>query len=179
MTFDEFMRFASAIKAYFPKDNFLPTNESKDLWYAELKDIDFAEAAIGLRKYVQTNKFPPTIADIRESVADNKSADEGWSKGWESVQRAIRRFGYYDKEGALKSFDSITAEVVKRLGWKEICLTEQDQMMVLRANFRMVYEQVSSKNHEAITISPDVLESIGKIRIGNSEKVLISNEQSV
>lgn len=172
MTREEFMKFASAIKAYYPRDNFLPTSESKELWYAELKDVGYEEAQVGLRKYVQTNKFSPTIADIRQSVADNRSDDEGWSRGYETMRKAIRRFGYMQESQAMESLDPITRETTRRLGWKTICMADETDPTI-RANFRMIYEQVAGKSYEINVISSDVLEQIGKIKIGSHEAILL------
>ena len=40
-----------------------------------------------------TNKFPPTIADIREYAVSVQTGEKRlWSDGWEEVLKAIRRF---------------------------------------------------------------------------------------
>lgn len=46
--------------------------------------------------------------------------------------------------------DAITRECVKRLGWKDLCMSENQTAD--RANFRMIYEQVQRKKVEAAAL---------------------------
>lgn len=66
MTATEFANLTAAIKTYYPRDNVLPTDKAMELWFDALKDLDYRNAVIGLKKYVESNKYPPTISDIRE-----------------------------------------------------------------------------------------------------------------
>lgn len=46
-----------------------------------------------LQEYMLTNKFKPTVAELREIYAELVSpAISDWSEGWEKVSKAI---GYY------------------------------------------------------------------------------------
>jgi hypothetical protein len=66
-----------------------------------------------------------------------------WGNGWEQVENAIRYYGTYRASEALESFDEVTREVVKRLGFNNLCLSENVQAD--RANFRMIYEQLAQR----------------------------------
>lgn len=66
----EFATLAMAIKTYYPAQNVLPDVHAMELWYAELKDVKYDHAAAGLRKWVKKEKWPPTIADIRQMAKD-------------------------------------------------------------------------------------------------------------
>ena len=101
MTAKEFGFLADAIKTYFPRDNVLPTETAMRLWYSELKDIPYQLAHTALRKYVSTNKFAPTIADIRGQVAELNDQNEeelNETAAWSLVLKAIRRSTYYSEE---------------------------------------------------------------------------------
>ena len=52
----------------------------------------------------------------------------------------------YDEPGAMKFFDENTKNAVKRMGWESICMSENEE--VCRAQFRMVYEQVTRTSRE-------------------------------
>lgn len=69
MTAQEFANLTAAIKTYYPRDYVIPTDKAMELWFNSLKDVDYQNACRGLKKYVETNKFPPSIADIREYAA--------------------------------------------------------------------------------------------------------------
>ena len=101
MTLEEFAYLSDAIKTYYPKDNMLPTKESMSLWYDALKDIDYRSAEQGLRKYVMSNKFPPSISDIRECSLDFERPQElNEMEAWTLVRKAISHASCADEEFA-------------------------------------------------------------------------------
>lgn len=146
MSFDEFKRLAKGMKAVYTSQNFLPDAESVKIWYQLLKDIPYELANVSIQKHMATNKFPPTVAEIRSGAAGIASKPRDWSDGWECFRKAVSRFGYYRREEAFTSMDEITRKVVRRLGWKELCMSEN--IMQDRANFRMVYEQEQNRAME-------------------------------
>ena len=143
MTKGEFISLVAVIKNFYPRDNILPTNEALDCWYSAIGDIDYKDAKTAVMRHVQTNKFPPTVADIRQQTIkiSGKDATFDWSDGWHKVKRAISLYGMYDEPGAMEFFDENTKNAVKRMGWESICMSENEE--VCRAQFRMVYEQVT------------------------------------
>ena len=163
MNRQEFSRLADAMRSYYPKETIMPTKESMNLWYEELKDLDFCMAAAALRKHVHENKWSPSIAEIRAQVVEIQAEKTDWGDGWQEVLSAVRRFGIYDEEGALNSMSGMTREVVKRLGWKQICMTEQDELMSVRANFRMIFEEKSTKEKKSAALPVDLKEKIDAI----------------
>lgn len=161
MTRDEFVKFISAIKAYYQGDDLFKTKEAMELWYAELKDLDYQIAVGALRRHVQSSPYIPKISDVRQSVADIVTNDEGWSKGYADMMMAVRRFGYMQERLALDSMDPLTRETTRRIGWRQICESENPE--VIRGQFRMIYDQVASTGRESVTLSDDVQQ------IGNEE----------
>lgn len=140
----EFSTLAMALRTYYPKEQILPNQQAMELWYRELQDIPYNVAEAGLRKWVATNKWSPTIADFREFSAVIQSGDiPDWGEGWEQVISAIRKFGSYRQQEAMDSLDEITRTCVERLGFKNICMSEN--ITHDRANFRMIYEQLADR----------------------------------
>lgn len=68
MTKQEFAILASAIRTYYPKEKILPNQQAMQLWFTHLQDIPYRVAEIALEKWVISNKWSPTIADLREYV---------------------------------------------------------------------------------------------------------------
>lgn len=144
MTFDEFKVLAKGMKAVYTQSWFLPDAEALKIWYELLKDLDYAVTNIAIQKYMLTNKKEPTVADIRELVVSVKVGEKpSWSDGWEEVLRAISMYGMYREAEALLSMTELTRKVVKRLGFKNICISEN--IMTDRANFRMIFEQLADR----------------------------------
>ena len=174
MNKSEFSRIAMAIKTYFPREYVLPNQQAIDLWYAELKDLDFNVASLALRKYVNTEKFPPTIADLRRLATECvQGQQEDWGKGWEATVKAIHRYGYYRQEEALQSLSELTRRTVERLGFKELCMSEN--LMNDRANFRMIYEQLANREKLDKQINPAITAGMNKILLESQQRAKLLN----
>ena len=156
MTFNEFKVLAKGMKAVYTSPNFLPDADSVKIWYELLKDLPYELANIAIQRHMATNKFPPTVAEIRQAAVQTVDTPQDWSDGWEQFRTAVRRFGYYRQEEAMASMDETTRKVVSRLGWKELCLSEN--VMQDRANFRMVYEQEAERRSKTAAL-PEALQS--------------------
>ena len=140
----EFALFAAALKTYYPKEGLLPNDKAMSLWFAQLQDIPYKVAEIALQKWVATNKWSPSIAEIRESCTNLVHGEPpDWSAAWEQVLKAISRYGFYRQKEALESLDDLTAECVRRIGFRDLCLTEN--IGYYRANFKTVYENLSNR----------------------------------
>lgn len=151
----EFMLFVSALRTYYPKENILPNEQAIRLWYEQLKDIPYKVAELALNKWVATNKWSPSISEIREQVTIITQGEaKDWGEAWESVRDAIRTYGSYQVKEAYDSMDEITSQVVRRLGFLNLCLSEDIQ--VERANFRMMYEQEVERRKRSAQLPPQL-----------------------
>ena len=160
MTRQEFWQFAAAIRTYYSRENILPNEQAMELWFRQLQDIPFPVAEAILAKWVATNKWSPSIADIRDGVAEiqNGGPAPDWGEAWDQAMNAIRRFGSYDEDGALASLPPLTRETVRRLGYKSLCWSENQ--VADRANFRQVYEILSKRKVETDKIPLPVRETL-------------------
>lgn len=160
---DEFAIFAMALKTFYPNDKLLPNQKAADLWFGMLEDVSYDVASAALRSWVAVNKWPPTIADIREAAHDVTSGDpKEWSEAWEQVMIAVRKYGFYQVDVALASFDDLTRTCVERIGFRNICMSENES--IERANFRMIYERALDRKRRNEQIPPDVRLSIESVR---------------
>ena len=144
MTVKEFATIASAIKAAWPGSNIMPDKQSKEVWYTMLADLSYPICLNAVKQLICTNKFAPTISEIRECCSSNQTIEIDWGRAWEEVLKAIRYFGYYRPEEALQSLSPNVRACVKRLGFQNLCLSENQ--MADRANFRMIYEQMQKED---------------------------------
>lgn len=144
MTYKEFAKIAAAMRAYYPREKILPDDASRDLWFKHLEDIPYETAVVALNKWVSVNKWPPSIADIREAALDvSTDGIPDWSEAWETVLNAIRRFGPYRQTEAMESLDDMTRTVVRRLGFMTLCSSEN--VAADRANFRTIYQIMAER----------------------------------
>jgi len=159
----EFALFAAALKTYYPKEQLLPNTQSMELWFRQLQDIPYQVAELALNKWVATNKWSPSIAEIREQAAAIKCGEKPlWSDGWEEVIRAIKSYGSYRETEALQSMTETTRQAVKRLGFRNLCMSEN--IMADRANFRMIFEQIADREHETKQLPVQLTDLIEAVR---------------
>ena len=147
MTKGEFAKFTMALKTYYPRENLLPNEQAMELWFRQLSDIPYQIAEAGLQKWVALNKWSPSIADIREMASSITFGEiPDWGEAWQEVQRAIQRFGFYRADEALASLSPLVRKVVDRMGFTKICISENPEAS--RANFRMIYEQLTERERK-------------------------------
>lgn len=184
MTVNEFGILADAIKTYFPRDNMFPTKESLRLWYEDLKDLDYKMAMSELRKYVATNKFAPTISDIRRCLidfAENKEPNE--TQAWEIVVDTILEV---KKRGcATKRFEALSPLIQNAVGGRiqflEL-LENKNGMGIARSNFIKMYGKLIEKDIEMKMLQPDIrnqIEANKSIRIKESTFLKIESEDEL
>ena len=158
----EFAIFAMALKTYFPRENLLPTEEAMELWFQELKDIPAEVATAILRKWVDTQKWPPTIAEIRTMCSEIVQGQlPDWGEAWREVEKAIGRYGYTAPEKALASLSPVARKAAERIGWLGICMSENTD--IIRAQFRQVYEICSKREVEDRQLPTALKETIQQI----------------
>lgn len=164
MTDMEFSKFSMALKTYYPRENLLPNPQSMELWFAQLQDIPYEVAELALNKWVAVNKWSPSIADIREMAAEiTKGQIKDWGEGWEQVMTAIRKYGSYNQVAAMDSLDDLTRQTVKRLGYMNLCRSEN--ISADRANFRMIYEQLAERTKKENQISVKLQDLISSVQV--------------
>lgn len=162
MTKAEFATIANVLRTFYPKENLIPTEEALTLWHGFLKDLDYAAVSSAIQKWVATNKWSPSIAEIRAEVVKIEHGETpDWGEGYDQMRKAISKFGYMNEDQALDYLDGITKETVKRLGWMNIC-TSADEV-TLRANFRMIYETLAKRKQTDDQTPPAVKERIRAI----------------
>ena len=117
-----------------------------------------------LQKYMLTQKFKPTVAELREIYADLICpVISDWSEGWEQVSKASGQYGMYRAEEAMESFDKVTKEAVKRLGFQNIYLSEK--IAADRARFAEIYQAIQQRKRIVVNIGsalPDLQESVNR-----------------
>lgn len=166
MNAQEFGNFAAALRTYYSRENILPNKQAMELWFRQLQDIPYEAAEAILSKWVATNKWSPSIADIRDGMAEiqNGGAAEDWGEGWNKAMAAIRKYGSYNEAEALDSLPPLTRETVRRLGYKSLCWSENQ--IADRANFRQVYEILEKRKIETDKIPLPVQQKIAALTAG-------------
>lgn len=131
------------------------------MWYRMLGDLDYKLCETALMELFATHTYPPQISEIREKCAEYTVPhlkDQG--EAWGEVQKAISQYGYYRQEEALESLTPIVREAVKRLGFREICLDENQD--AVRAHFFKIYSTLIERKTNDAKLPPSILEAKNK-----------------
>ena len=54
------------------------TEAEREMWFSFLQDIDDTTFFHNIKEYIQNNRYPPTIADLRGNYSDDISNEEAW-----------------------------------------------------------------------------------------------------
>ena len=140
-----------------------------------LSDIPFPVADAGLRKWAATEKWPPTIAEIRGFCVSAAAGDlPDWGSAWHETLDAIARYGYQGEQAAMDALPPMTREVVRRLGWRQLCVSENQEAD--RANFRMVYESLAERRTKDRAISPEIQARLDAIMQDGTQRIRAHGE---
>lgn len=127
----------------------LPKERLK-LFVMMLSDIDPVLLEKAVYKIIKTEKFMPSIAEIRMTAQKANEIETGLEdltpeEAWGEVRKEIARVGYT----RMPSFSTeLLQGVVERFGWLEICRTPERDTGILQAQFRRAYESAMSKQKE-------------------------------
>ena len=160
MTKQEIGALLALATANFPSMQEKDMRPTANLWSEMLSDIPFDIAKAALIKVLATARFWPTVAEIREAAAEiiNPQLPSPMD-AWGEVVRAVKIYGLYRQEEGLNSLSPITKRVVQNIGWREICLCEQPD--IIRGQFRMAYEQYAKREKEEAVLPAEVKQLAG------------------
>lgn len=161
------------IRASYPKQaDTLTKPEVAEVWHSALSDIEYEVAKLAVTKWLMTEKWMPTIADIRESCVSvqNKEVMD-WSEAWSIVNDAVRKIGPYREEEAMSRFDDVTRETVQRIRYLTLCEMESSERDIMRAHFRDIYNQIATRHKEQAQLPTRLKEMISQIGVPKNERL--------
>lgn len=130
--------------------------DMQEVWLEMLGDLPADLLAAAVRSHIERSQWLPSVAEIRQAAVklmrQGSPAQESAIDAWGSVKREVRRVGSY---GAPYFVNPITARVVQRMGWREICLSE-DPEAVVRAQFERYYNAEMMRAEEQAGMSADL-----------------------
>lgn len=176
MTEQETLKIMALIKTAYPR--FIEGVDSKTaarLWHEMLKDLDYGQIQIALKRWIATEKWPPSIAEVRSMATGlNNDAIGDWTEGWNQVTRAISKYGHWSEREALDSMDDVTRDCVKAIGWQTIC--ESTSIGVERGHFRTMYEQRKNSIRRSEAIPDSLRTPVERLLLGLEDTQKLLND---
>jgi hypothetical protein len=116
---------------------------TRKIYREMILDIDADTAACAIRGLIATQKFMPSIAEVREACMIVKyGRQRPGGDAWGDVLAAMSRYGRRRTPGRDFAFDDpLVARAVSALGWTELCTS--DLRAADRARFIELYEQLA------------------------------------
>lgn len=163
----EFAILVKAMKAVYSDPKFIADQDAFNVWYELLKDIPYNLCQVAIHKYISTNKFPPTIADLRQIVTGLSSPEKmNEGEAWALVYRAICNSAY----NAGAEFEKLPPECQKAVGnpailkeWASLDMSEVNT--VIQSNFMRSYKVECKRSQEYDALPNDVRETIRRIEV--------------
>lgn len=165
---DEFKILVKGMKAVYAQPTFIPDQDAFNMWYALMGDLPYDVCNVAIQKYMLMNKFPPTVAEIRELAAGVVNGDPlTWGESWERALNAVRKYGSYNKGEALDSLDPLTRKCVESIGYMELCMSEN--IMVERAHFQKVFEVYAKREQTDKQIPLALQQAISRLQLNGMD----------
>lgn len=135
------------MKSIYQKENLFRDEYTLKAWYELLKDLPYRCVNIALMKWIQTNTWSPSIAEIRELATEiiNEPIQDV-EDAWERVMQIVRDYSPYDTERTetqIESLDEISKKCIKLTDIRAIAFSEN--IGVERAHFIKAYERLTKE----------------------------------
>lgn len=164
MTREELKILVKGMKAVYSQPTFIPDQDAFNVWYELLKDIPYSRANVAIQKYMTSEKFPPTIADIRTNATEIIApAEESMSElqAWDLVRRAIRNSTYYAESEFDKLPEACKIAVGSPGNLREWAAMETDQVATVeQSHFIRNYRAAVQRMKEDAKLPESVKTSI-------------------
>lgn len=174
---EEFKILVKAMKAVYAQPTFIPDKDAFDVWYGLLQDLPYEQANLAIQKYMTSERFPPTIADIRTKATEIIApAEESMSElqAWALVQKAIRNSAYHAEEEFAKLPEACQRAVGTAVNLKEWALMDSDQVATIeQSHFVRNYRASVQRMKEEARLPENVrmlIADMGKKQVAFMEK---------
>lgn len=132
-----------------------------NIWYEDFKNTPKEDFNKAIQEIRYTNKFFPSIADIKEKVAKGNVNLPLAEDEWQEVINSIRKYGYYRQEQALESLNPYTRKITQYIGFERICMASPEEQKWNKKNFIEEYNSLKDKE-------------INNLQISSNEKLMLN-----
>ena len=161
---------------YHPPETDEAVHTLKVAWHRQVGHMDKELLNLALADAAGQSEFFPTPMRVLESAAritqpEMRTGEEAWG----DVLKAVGEFGYLHEPGTTWTFkDPLTLAVVNQLGWRRLCLEEDD---TLEWQFIHAYKALAERGAREARELPAVTEARKLIEAGNEAKRLLASQQ--
>lgn len=166
MNKDEFKVIIKAMKSVYTDPKFLPDADAWNVWFALLGDLPYAQVNIAVQKYMLTEKFPPTIADIRSAaieVIDDSETDMSELEAWAYVRKAMSNSLYNSQS----EFNRLPMACQKAVGdpsvLKDWAMADEMKLTQIEQRFAYAYRSAVERIKQDAKMPPAIKKQISEL----------------
>ena len=127
--------------------------ETLEIWLSFFSDNTTNEFKEAINQHIKTSSKFPTIADIKNLIAENKIKDKPQAEDeWNKVLDLIHKYGQTNQEEAFKEMNDYTRYIVKHVGFVNICMANSEQQKWNKKEFIEEYNILRDREKELIQI---------------------------
>lgn len=110
---EDFKLIVASLKAAYPKEDFMSSQHTFNLWYTALQDLDYPTLQKAAMAYIMSNHFPPAISDMRQIAYDlDAPADDLAAEEWARLMKALGHAGSPEAADYWNRLPETTKEII-------------------------------------------------------------------
>jgi len=165
--------FAILIAAYPNFDKFKDDNQIEsmvNMWASLFADDDSGIVGLAVKKHIMTNKWPPSIAEIREIMADITHPDLiPPDQAWAAVGDLLYAVGEQNHGDAHRDLPPLIAQTVDAIGWHTLYQLHRgsyggNKDGMDRVAFMDLYRPAYERARQEACCSPSLLGNINNVK---------------
>lgn len=177
MTKNDTIKLIAVIVMAYPNfDKFKDEDHIKALtsmWAEMFKDDDAGLVGMAVRKHISTSKWPPSIAEIREIMADIQHPDLiPPDLAWAAVTDVMRSEGEFLHRDLYEILPHQIARVVEMIGWQSLwemhCPYAGNKVDMARLVFLDLYKPAYERARREAMLPPSLSASIKHATLSRS-----------
>lgn len=117
-------------------------------YIADLSDLPAPLVVDAITKLRRSSTFMPSVAEIRDMVVNAAVPELSSGEAWSVVQKQIGKHGFKGYERC-DFGDQAIADAVRSVGWRRICLDDNEKGFV-RRDFDTAYETAVKRQRRGV-----------------------------
>ena len=170
---EQFKVLVKAMKAVYAQPTFIPDQDAFNVWFALLGDLPYKQAELAVQKHMATEKFPPTIADLRakaNEVVERPAEEMSELEAWALVRKAIGNSNYHAEEEFARLPEVCRIAVGSPANLREWAMMDSDQVATVeQSHFIRNYRAAAKRMTEDRKLPPAFRERIAEHRRKHAE----------
>ena len=173
MTKEQFVKGITFLTIAYNKEF---TEEQISVWYEFFKETDYDAFRQAVKRIIPQKQFMPSIAELKQEIAliSNPILQLNADQEWDEVIKAVRKYGSYREQEAMESLKPYTRNIVRQVGFKRICLSENIQWE--RKEFMDLFNTNKERDETALMLGEPQMTLAELIRISDMKKQLEHKE---